>query len=158
MAEKNPVKVGQPAPDFTLNGTDGKAHTLSAYRGKNVVLFFFPKAFTGTCETQISTHAQEIDKFRQHNAMVLGVSTDQTPSQQAFSRQCNPNGDVTLLSDFRHQVVEQYGVQEEEANRANDRATFIIDKNGMVQYAHVEPDAGKWQGTAPEYEALAKLQ
>src|SRR6266542_5922971 len=149
MAEKNPVKVGQPAPDFTLNGTDGKAHKLSDYRGKNVVLFFFPKAFTGTCESQISGHAQEIGKFKQHNAVVFGVSTDQTPSQQAFSKQCNPNGDVVLLSDFRHQVVKHYGVHKEEANRANDRATFVIDKDGVVRYAHVEPDAGKWQGTGP---------
>jgi peroxiredoxin Q/BCP len=158
MATKNPPKVGQPAPDFTLNGTDGKAHKLSDYRGQNVVLFFFPKAFTGTCETQISTHAHEADKFKQHNAVVLGVSTDQTPAQAAFAKGCDPEGKVVLLSDFRHQVVKQYGVHEEEANRANDRATFIIDKNGVVQYAHVEPDAGKWAGTAPEYEALGKLK
>jgi peroxiredoxin Q/BCP len=50
-------EVGQPAPAFTLPGTDGKDHALADYRGKNVVLFFFPRAFTGTCERQISTHA-----------------------------------------------------------------------------------------------------
>src|SRR5207249_1012889 len=94
------VEVGQPAPEFTLNGTDGQAHSLSQYRGKNVVLFFFPKAFTGTCETQISTHAKEIDRFKGLNAVVLGVSTDQTPSQQAFAKQCDPKNDVVLLSDF----------------------------------------------------------
>jgi peroxiredoxin len=152
------LEVGKPAPDFKLNGTDGKEHTLSEYKGKNVVLFFFPKAFTGTCERQVSTHAQEIDKFKQHNAVVLGVSTDQTPAQQAFAKQCAPNNAVVLLSDFRHQVVKKYGVHEEEANRANDRATFIIDKDGIVRYKHVEPNPAEWSGTAPEYEALAKLK
>lgn len=152
------VEVGSPAPDFTLNGTDGKAHTLSEYRGRNVVLFFFPKAFTGTCELQVSTHAQEIDKFKQLNATVIGVSTDQTPSQTAFAKQCDPNAALTLLSDFRHQVVKKYGVHEDEGNLPNQRATFIIDRDGILRYRHVEPAAGQWSGTQQEYEALQKLQ
>jgi peroxiredoxin len=152
------VEVGQPAPDFTLNGTDGKPHTLSEYRGKNVVLFFFPKSFTGTCETQVSTHAQEIDKFQALNAVVLGVSTDQTPAQTAFSKQCDPNAAVPLLSDFRHRVVRQYGVHEDEGNLPNQRATFVLDKEGIVRYKFVEPAPGQWSGTEPEYEALKKLK
>lgn len=152
------VEVGQPAPDFTLGGTDGNQHSLSEYRGKNVALFFFPKAFTGTCERQISGHAQEIDKFKHLNAVVLGVSTDQTPSQTAFAKQCNPNNEVTLLSDFRRQVIAKYGVNVEEGGLPNQRATFVIDKDGILRYKHIEPKPGEWAGTGPELEALQKLQ
>ncbi|MGH2371483.1 MAG: redoxin domain-containing protein, partial [Chloroflexota bacterium] len=144
--------------DFRLGGTNGTEHALSDYRGRNVVLFFFPRAFTGTCERQVSTHAHEIEKFKALNAVVLGVSTDQTPSQAAFARQCDPEGAVTLLSDFRHKVVRQYGVYLEEGPRPNGRATFIIDKDGILRYQHVEPDPGQWAGPEPEYDALQKLQ
>ncbi len=151
-------EVGQPAPAFTLPGTDGKDHALADYRGKNVVLFFFPRAFTGTCERQISTHAHEIDRFRALNAVVLGVSTDQSPSQVAFARQCDPDGTVPLLSDFRHQTVRDYGVYLPEGARPNERATFIVDGEGVLRYKFVEPNAGQWAGTEPEYAALRGLQ
>jgi peroxiredoxin len=152
------VEVGQPAPDFSLPGTDGRAHSLSEYRGQNVVLFFFPKAFTGACERQISTHAKEIDRFKELNTVVLGVSTDQTPSQTAFAKQCDPENALHLLSDFRHQVVRDYGVYVPEGGLANQRATFIVDKDGVLRYAHVEPAPGQWSGTEPGYEALEGLQ
>lgn len=149
------LQVGQPAPDITLLGPENKERKLSEFRGQNVVLFFFPKAFTGTCERQISEHAQNIQKFKELNTQVIGVSTDQVPSQTAFAKQCNPNGEVLLLSDFRRKAIQEYGVAVEEGALPNQRATFIIDKNGVLRYRHIEPKAGEFQGIEPE---LAELQ
>ena len=151
-------EVGKPAPDATLNGPDNKERSLSEFRGQNVVLFFFPKAFTGTCERQISEHAKNIQKFKDLNTAVIGVSTDQVPSQAAFAKQCNPNDEVLLLSDFRHKAIKDYGVAVDLPARANERATFIIDKDGILRYQHIEPNAGEWQGLEPELKELQKLR
>ncbi len=151
-------QVGQPAPDVTLLGAENKERKLSEFRGQNLVLFFFPKAFTGTCERQISEHAQNIQKFKELNTQVIGVSTDQVPSQAAFAKQCNPNGEVLLLSDFRHKAIQEYGVAVEQGPRANGRATFIIDKNGVLRYKFIEPDAGKFQRIEPELAELQQLK
>jgi peroxiredoxin len=80
------------------------------------------------------------------------------PAQQAFSKQCNPNGDVLLLSDFRHKAIRQYGLALEEGPRPNQRATFILDKGGILRYKYVEPDPGQWQGLEPEFAQLKQLQ
>jgi peroxiredoxin len=152
------VDVGLPAPEFTLPGSDGTDHSLAEFRGRNVVLFFFPRAFTGTCERQISLHAQEADRFAALDAAVVGISTDQRPSQIAFAKQCDPHGKVLLLSDFRQRVVRDYGVYLSEGVRPNQRATFVIDRQGIVRYKHVEPDPSQWVGPEPEYRALAQLQ
>ena len=151
------LEIGKPAPDVTLLGPENKERTLAEFRGQNLVLFFFPKAFTGTCERQISEHAQQIDKFKKLNAAVVGVSTDQMPSLQAFSKQCNPNGEVLLLSDFRQKAVKEFGVALEEGASPNLRATFIIDKGGVLRYKHVDAP-GQWVGLEPELEQLGKLQ
>lgn len=152
------VEVGQAAPDFTLDAHDGGQVSLSSFKGqKNVVLFFFPKAFTGTCERQVTGHGQDLSKFQALNAEVLGVSTDQSPSQAAFAKQC---GSVSfkLLSDHRHKVVNQYGVARGEGSLSNERAVFVIDKQGIVRFKHVEPKPGEWSGTQAELDALQKLK
>lgn len=150
------VEVGQQAPDFTLNDTQSNPVKLSNFRGQNVVLFFFPKAFTGTCERQISAHHHDIAKFQEANAQVLGVSTDQSPAQAAFLKSCGSDS-FPVLSDFRHQVINLYGVAKSEGNSANERATFIIDKNGVLRYKHIEPKSGQWAGTEPELKVLEEL-
>lgn len=152
------VEVGKPAPDVTLLGVDNKEHSLSEFKGQNVVLFFFPKAFTGTCERQISGHSQEIEKFKQLNAVALGVSTDQVPSLNAFAKSCNPNGEVLLLSDFRRRAIVEYGINVEEGGLPNQRATFILDRDGVLRYKKVEDAPGQWAGLDPEYAALQQLQ
>ena len=148
------VDVGQRAPDFTLLGEGNKEVSLADFQGQNLVLFFFPKAFTGTCERQIAEHAHAIDQFKALNATVVGVSTDQVPAQQQFAKQCEAAGKVTLLSDFRHRAVQAYGVAVESGPLPNQRAVFIIDGEGTVRYAHIEPQPGQFQGVGPELEAL----
>jgi peroxiredoxin Q/BCP len=151
--------VGQPAPDFSLPATTGGEVKLSdlTKQGKNVVVFFFPKAFTGTCERQVAGHAADYDKFKALNAEVVGISTDQTPSQQAFAKQC---GQVSfpLLSDNRFRAVMDWGVGKAEGGLPNDRAGFVVDKQGVVRYKHIEPKPGEWSGTAGALEALQKIE
>ena len=152
-----PAEVGQPAPDFTLDAHDGSQVTLSGLKGKNVVLFFFPKAFTGTCERQVSGHGQDLSKFQELGAEVFGVSTDQSPSQAAFAKQCGNVG-FKLLSDHRHKVVNLYGVARPEGSLSNERAAFVIDRQGVIRYRQVEAKPGEWSGTRGELDALKKLQ
>jgi len=150
------VEVGQKAPDFTLSDTQKNETKLSSFQGQNVVLFFFPKAFTGTCERQISAHHHEIAKFRALDAQVLGVSTDQSPAQAAFIKACGVDS-FPVLSDFRHQVINLYGIARAEGQIPNERATFILDKSGTLRYKHVEPDSSKWAGVEPELKVLEEL-
>ena len=153
-----PAEVGQPAPDFTLPSTAGGEVTLSSFKGKkNVVVFFFPKAFTGTCERQVTGHAADLERFQALDAEVFGISTDQTPSQTAFAKQCG-HVNFPLLSDNRFRTVMDWGVGKAEGGLPNDRAGFVIDKQGIVRYKHVEPKPGEWSGTAGELEALQSLK
>lgn len=152
------AEVGQPAPDFALPATTGGELSLASFKGKkNVVLFFFPKAFTGTCERQVSGHAADYDKFVALDAEVLGVSTDQTPAQAAFARSCGSDR-FPLLSDDRMKVVSDYGVARAEGSLHNERAVFVIDKQGVIRYKQVEPKPGEWSGTAGALEALKKIE
>lgn len=152
------LEVGQPAPDFTLDAHDGGQVSLSSFKGnKNVVVFFFPKAFTGTCERQVTGHGQDLAKFQELDAEVLGISTDQSPSQAAFAKACG-NVSFRLLSDHRHKTVNAYGVARAEGSLSNERAAFVIDKQGIVRYRQVEAKPGDWSGTAGELEALGKLR
>jgi len=152
--EDGVVEVGQAAPQFTLYDEGNKEVSLGDFQGQNLVLVFFPKAFTGTCERQIVEHAAAVGKFRALNASIVGVSTDQVPSLQQFAAQCESAGKVPLLSDFRHQAVRDYGIAVESGPLPNQRAVFIIDSAGIVRYTHIEPNPGQFQGVAPELEAL----
>lgn len=151
------VDVGKPAPDFSLLGEGNKDVSLADFKGQNLVLFFFPKAFTGTCERQIIDHAQHIDDFKALNAAVVGVSTDQVPSLMKFAEHCEAAGKVALLSDFRHRAVQAYGIAVDSGPLPNQRAVFIIDGEGVLRYAHVEAAPGQYQGVGPELEALRGL-
>ena len=151
------VAEGQEAPDFTLTDVTNQEVSLSSFRGKPVVLAFFPKAFTGTCERQLSEHQHRLSEFNALGAQVIAISTDQGPSQKAFAAQCGVDG-FPILSDFRHQVVRAYGIYRESGGIANERATFIVDKDGKLAYKHVEPAPGNWQGIDPELAELRKLQ
>ncbi len=153
-----PADVGQAAPDFTLPSITGSDVSLSSYKGqKNVVVFFFPKAFTGTCERQNAGHAADYAKFQELNAEVIGISTDQTPSQTAFAKQCG-NDKFPVLSDNRFKTVMDYGVGKPTGGLPNDRASFVVDKNGVIQYKFIEPNPGQWSGTEGALAALKKIE
>jgi peroxiredoxin len=137
---KTHLKVGDVAPDFTLPSTmDGKPFKLADYRGKkNVVLAFFPAAFTGGCTREMTAYGQGIEKFENNDTVVFGVSTDNWPSQKKFAESVGAK--FPILSDFAtRQTSKDYGVLIADRGLDN-RTTFVIDKEGKIQ--HIEEGSG----------------
>lgn len=131
------ARVGQPAPDFTLDAVDGKEFkkvSLTGYRGKWVVLFFYPLDFTFVCPTEIRGFNKALDAFGKLNAVVLGASVDSKYSHLAWIQR----GDLgklefPLLSDLKKEVARRYGILDEKEGVAL-RGLFIIDPEGVLQY------------------------
>ena len=147
------VEVGQAAPGFTLYDSDRQARSLSEFSGKNVVLAFYPGAFTGVCTTEMCTFRDRLEQFNSLNAQVLGISVDGAFAQKAFSDQNTLN--FPLLSDFTRQVVNDYDVALPnfagmEGYVAAQRAVFVIDKDGVVRYKWVGPNPG----VEPDYDEV----
>ena len=131
---KTPLKVGDIAPDFELPSTQGTKVRLSSFLGKkNVVLAFYPAAFTGGCTKEMSSYQANIAKFEGADTEVFGISTDNTPSQAEFARKLSVSS-FAMLSDFaQRKVTAAYGVLMPDHGIAN-RATFVIDKAGKISY------------------------
>ena len=124
------------APDFTLSDQDGAPVTLSALRGRPVVLYFYPKDDTPGCTTQACDLRDRIGELRQKGAAVFGVSPDSVRSHRKFADKYGLP--FPLLADTEHQVAEQYGVWAEKTfmgkkYMGNDRTTFVIDADGRVR-------------------------
>jgi len=146
-----PLSVGAKAPDFSLatKTADGaKQIKLSDNFGKkNSVLLFFPMAFTGTCTQEMCSVTPELPNYDGANAVVYGISGDNPFAQGAWAQKEKIG--VTLLSDYEHKVAKEYGVAYDsflpERNLGMGgvpkRAAFIVDKNGVIQYAEVREDA-----------------
>ena len=147
------VEVGMAAPDFSLYDVDRKATSLSDFRGKNVVLAFYPGAFTGVCTTEMCTFRDRMDGLNSLNAQVLGISVDGAFAQKAFSDQNNLN--FPLLSDFQREAVNQYDLAIPnfagmEGYIASKRAVYVVDGEGVVRYAWVGPNPG----VEPDYDEV----
>ena len=121
--------VGSNAPDFTLKSQDGNPITLSQFRGKWVVLYFYPRDMTKGCTIEAHNFQRDQPKFQAANAVVLGVSVDDTKSHQEF---CTKEGlTFKLLSDTDHKVSEEYGsLTNLGVVKFSKRHTFIIDPSG----------------------------
>jgi peroxiredoxin Q/BCP len=105
-SDKAPA-VGAVAPDFTLNSQEGKAVSLGEYRGKWVVLYFYPKDFTSGCTTEAHNFQRDMAQYEAKNAVIIGVSVDRADSHQKF---CAKEGlNFKLLADTEHKVSEEYG-------------------------------------------------
>ena len=113
--------VGAAAPDFTLPSTSGQPVTLSALRGKKVLLAFFPLAFTSTCTAELCAFSEDYSRFQQSDTVVLPISVDSVPTLKEFK--AKERMTVDLLSDFKREVSRAYGVLLEEKFFAK-RATF----------------------------------
>ena len=136
------VEVGQAAPDISLFDSDRTKRSLSEFKGKNVVLAFFPGVFTGVCTTEMCALRDRADEFNSLNAQVLGISVDPPFAQKAWSESNNLN--FPLLSDYGRQAVSQYDVALEnlaglEGYTAANRAVFVVDKTGVVRYKWLAP-------------------
>jgi peroxiredoxin len=142
------LKVGDKAPDFTLQDQTGKDITLSSYVGrKNVVLVFYPLSFTSVCDVQMPGYNKEQQTFNGLNAQVFAISVDSAPVHKIWAEQLG-GIEYPLLADFwpHGEVAKRYGVLLESGVAA--RATFIIDTTGTIRYIELHemgkvPDRNK---------------
>jgi peroxiredoxin len=147
------ITIGQKAPDFTLHTSvkDVKI-TLSELKGKNVLLLFFPQAFTGVCTTELCTVRDNITMYNNVNATVLGISVDSIFTLAKFKEEQGLNFD--LLSDFNKEVSSAYDCIYDAfigwMKGVSKRASFVIDKEGIVRFEEVLESAGDF----PNFEAI----
>jgi len=148
-------EVGQAAPDFSLKNQDGKQVSLKDYRGKWVVLYFYPKDFTGGCTLEAHNFQRDIASYEKANAVILGVSVDTEDSHKSF---CAKEGlSFKLLADTENKVSTTYGsIMEYQGNKLSARNTFVIDPRGKIArvFEKVKPPAHSEEVLA----ALAELQ
>lgn len=139
------VEEGQEAPDFELTSDTGELVRLSQFRGKPVVLYFYPRDDTPGCTAQACGIRDSYDDFEEHGAVVLGVSPDEETSHVKFKQKYGLP--FTLLADPEHEVAEQYGVWGEKKYMGKTywgvrRSTFLIDEKGRIAKVmrRVKPD------------------
>ena len=148
------IEVGQPAPDFTLYASDKSKVTLSDLRGKNVLLLFFPLAFTSTCTAELCSVRDNISWYNNANATVFGISVDALHSLAKYKEEQQLN--FTLLSDFNKDVSRAYDTIYEmfgyNMKGVSKRSAFVIDKEGIIQYAEVLENAS----LVPDFDAINK--
>lgn len=146
------IEIGQAAPDFTLYASDKTQITLSELKGHNVLLLFFPLAFTSTCTKELCSVRDNIGWYNNANAKVFGISVDtlQTLAKYKEDQQLN----FTLLSDFNKDVSKLYETIYEmfgyNMKGVSKRSAFVIDMEGIVQYAEVLENAG----LIPDFKAI----
>lgn len=149
------IETGQIAPDFTLYSSDKKQVTLSDQKGKNVLLLFFPLAFTSVCTNELCSIRDNIGFYNNINAEVFGISVDSLQTLSKFKEDQKLN--FTLLSDFNKEVSPLYGSMYEmfgyNMKGVSKRSAFIIDKEGIVRYAEVLDNAGE----VPDFEAINRV-
>lgn len=139
------LEKGMPAPNFTLNDRDGNPVSLSDFRGKKVVLYFYPKDNTPGCTRQACAFAGAYEEFRNRNVEVIGVSRDSAASHIRFAEKYNLP--FVLLTDPERQAIEAYGVWQEKkqcgkVSMGVVRTTFLIDEEGNIEHVmpKVKPD------------------
>lgn len=154
MAELN---VGTKAPDFTLPTGDGKELSLSDFKGKKVVMYFYPKDMTSGCTKEACSFQENLGTVKKKGAVVIGVSPDSPPSHQEFATKYELS--FPLVSDEKKEVVKKYGVWKEKSMYGRkymgvERTTFIIDEKGVI--THIFPKVKVDGHTEEVLKALAK--
>jgi peroxiredoxin len=147
------AEVGQKAPEFTLVGTDLKAVGVKDFAGKNVVLAFYPAAFTGVCQKELCTFQDTLNEFVNANTAVVGVSVDSPFANKEFAAKNGLN--FPLLSDITRDVIRQYDVVFNDLAGVKGftvakRSVFVIDKSGTIRYRWVAPEPK----VEPDYAAV----
>ena len=150
----SPPPVGSVAPDFTLPDTSGKQVTLSSLRGRKVLLAFFPLAFTSTCTEELCDMRDDWDQFASSDTIVMPISVDSTATLKEFQGKHAMKGE--LVSDFRRDVARQYGVLIEE-RFFSTRAYFLIDREGVIRWEHVEDNPSHKRSNAELLEQVASI-
>ncbi|MCX6159896.1 MAG: redoxin domain-containing protein [Ignavibacteriae bacterium] len=155
------LKTGDTAPVFTLKSKNQtgeiKDVSLADYKGKNVVILFYPLSFTGVCTTEMCTVSEGFEQYGNLNAEVIGISVDSIFSQEAWAKQ---NGiTIAVLSDFNREVCSRYGTLYADGgfvlgmNGVSKRSAFVVDKEGIIKYAEILEDAG----TLPDFDKIKEV-
>jgi peroxiredoxin len=146
------ISVGQSAPDFTLYNTEKNKVSLADFRNKNVVILFFPLAFTGVCTSELCSMRDNLALYNGMNAEVIGISVDSLFTLDRFKKENNLN--FTLLSDFNKEAATAYGTLYEsfvfDMLGVAKRSAFVVNGHGTIQYAEVLESAGD----LPNFEAI----
>jgi len=153
------IEVGQTAPEFTLHDSDKNKISLADYKGKNVVLIFFPQSFTGVCTKELCSLRDNIAFYNNANAQVFGISVDSVFTLGKFKEEQKLN--FPLLSDFNKEVSTAYEAIYSnwilDMKGVSKRSAFVIDKEGIVKYAEVLESAGDLPNFAAVQQILALL-
>ena len=146
------ITIGEKAPEFNLHDTEKKIVTLAGLRGNNILLLFFPLAFTGVCTKELCSVRDNIAAYNNVNAKVFGISVDSPQTLARFKEEQHLN--FTLLSDFNKEASESFGCLYSSfagwMKGVSKRSAFIINKEGIVQYAEVLENAGE----LPDFEKI----
>lgn len=152
------LKVGDVAPDFTLFNQDAQPVSLNQFKGKNVVILFFPLANTSVCTKEMCTFRDELKIYENLNAQVLGISVDSPFALKMFAEKNNYN--FQLLSDFNKEVSAKYGALYDvfvpgkfDFKGVSKRSAFVVNKEGKIEYCEVLENAGD----EPNYNAIKEV-
>lgn len=146
------IQIGQLAPNFTLYDTDKKEVSLKDFEGKNLLILFFPQAFTGVCTTELCTIRDNLAVYNNLQSEVIAISVDSVFTLNRFKEDQKLN--FSLLSDFNKEVSKSYGAIYDEfvlgMKGVSKRAAFVVDTKGVIQYAEVLESAGD----LPDFESI----
>jgi peroxiredoxin len=146
------ISVGQKAPDFSLYSSEKHKVSLSDFKGRNVLLLFFPQAFTGVCTQELCAVRDNMHKYTSLKADVLGISVDSVFTLAKYKEEQQYN--FPLLSDFNKEVSHTYGSLYQDwildMKGVSKRSAFLVDKDGVIQYAEVLENPGE----QPDFKAI----
>lgn len=149
------LTIGEPAPDFSLYNTEKELVNLANLRGQKVLLLFFPLAFTSVCTAELCAVRDNLKVYESLNVLPLGISVDSLHTLKKFKEEQHLN--FPLLSDFNKEISTLYKSIYEEfgfgMKGVSKRAAFLINEDGMVEYAEVLDNAGE----QPNFEAIKKI-
>lgn len=157
------LKVGDKAPNFELFNHNTEKVSLEQYKGKNVLVLFFPLANTAVCTKELCNFRDELKIYENLDAQVLGISVDSPFALKMFAEKNNYN--FPLLSDFNKEVSASYGCLYDvfvpgkfDYKGVSKRSAFVVDKNGVIQYAEVLENAGDEPNYSAIKETLEKIK
>ena len=155
------LKVGDKAPDFKLPTVDRSEVTLSQFKGKKVVLLFFPMAWTGVCTKEMCAVQEDYSSYENLDAVVLGISVDTFFAQKHFQEQYKLTG-ITFLSDFNKDVIKAFDVVHHEFivgyKDVAKRCTFVLDREGVIRFIEVLPTPGDYPNMDAIQTAIKSIQ
>ncbi|MEJ7589776.1 MAG: peroxiredoxin [Ferruginibacter sp.] len=155
------IKIGGPAPDFTLYDSEKNKVSLSDFKGKNVVILFFPLAFTRVCTTELCSIRDNMADYNKSHAQILGISVDSLYVLKQFKQEQNLN--FPLLSDFNKEASKAFDVLDNsfppfDMHGVSKRAAFVLDKDGIIQYIEICGSASELPDLDKVQKVLTKLE